>query len=281
MDPHDQQGIADALLKLVAEKNLWIECRKNGLKNIHKFSWPEHCRHYLSHLEHCRNRHPTTRLQIMPSAEEPMSESLRDVEDLSLKFSIDGEFKSNGELDAATRQKDLIETLTRMATSNGKSSPSYRPGRRQGLYIIATDCYNSNGLCTETLPLIIKNVMKAAGSKAGETGFVLLTGLSFQETREVLTNSQINLEDFDALVCSSGSELYCPWRDLVVDGDYQGHIEYRWPGENVRSMVMRLAKVEDEAQDDVVEYMSVCSSRCYSYSIKPGAKVKKSRNFFK
>uniref|UniRef100_F6GY93 sucrose-phosphate synthase n=1 Tax=Vitis vinifera TaxID=29760 RepID=F6GY93_VITVI len=44
VDPHDQKGIADALLKLLADKNLWFECRKNELKNIHRFSWPKHCR---------------------------------------------------------------------------------------------------------------------------------------------------------------------------------------------------------------------------------------------
>ncbi|KAK3034316.1 hypothetical protein RJ639_032656 [Escallonia herrerae] len=275
IDPHDQKATADALLKLVAEKNLWLECRKNGLKNIHRFSWPEHCHNYLSHLEHCRNRHPTTRLQIMPSPEEPMSESLRDVVDLSLKFSLDGDFKPNGDVDAATRHKELIEALTRKATSDCKSSTSYFPGRRQGLYIIAPDCYNREGICTETLQLTIRNVIKAVGSKSGQTGFVLLTGLSLPETRDALKNCQINLEDFDALVCSSGSEMYCPWRDFEVDEDYEGHIEYRWPGENVRSMVKRLAKLEDEAQEDMVEYMSPSSSRCFSYSIKPGAKTRR------
>eukprot|EP01018_Ginkgo_biloba_P035457 Gb_13184 [translate_table: standard] len=29
-------------------KNLWDECRQNGLKNIHLYSWPQHCRIYLS-----------------------------------------------------------------------------------------------------------------------------------------------------------------------------------------------------------------------------------------
>nr|POE45236.1 sucrose-phosphate synthase [Quercus suber] len=43
VDPHDQKALSDALLKLVADKNLCLECRKNGLKNIHHFSWPEHC----------------------------------------------------------------------------------------------------------------------------------------------------------------------------------------------------------------------------------------------
>uniref|UniRef100_A0A5B7C9U3 Sucrose-phosphate synthase n=1 Tax=Davidia involucrata TaxID=16924 RepID=A0A5B7C9U3_DAVIN len=275
IDPHDQKAIADALLKLVAEKTLWLECRKNGLKNIHRFSWPEHCRNYLSHIEHCRNRHPTTRLEIMHAPEEPMSDSLRDVEDLSLKFSIDGDVKPNGDLDAATRQKELIETLTRMARSNGNSSESYGPGRRQGLFIIATDSYYSNGVCAETLPLIIKNVMQAAVSSSGQIGYILVTGSTLLEIKEALRCCQVNLEDFDAVVCSSGSEIYYPWRDLIADVNYEAHVEYRWPGENVRSMVIRLARVEDGAEDDVVEHASTCNSRCYSYSVKPGAKTRR------
>lgn len=275
IDPHDQKAIAEALLKLVADKNLWLECRKKGLKNIHRFSWPEHCRNYLSHLEHCRNRHPTNRLQIMPTLEEPMSESLRDVEDMSLKFSIDGDFKFNGDLDPATRQKELIETLTRMSSSNKKPGTIYCPGKRQKLYIVATDCYDGKGECTETLPLIIENVIQTAGAKSGENGFLLLTGLTLVETKEALKRSSINIEDFDALVCSSGSELYYPWRDLAIDEDYEGHIEYRWPSENVRSTMLRLVSVENETGDDVVEQTNECSSRCYSYCIKAGAKTRR------
>lgn len=275
VDPHDQDAIADALLKLVADKNLWLECRKNGLKNIHRFSWPEHCRNYLSHIAHSRKRHPTARLEIKPTSEEPMSDSLRDVDDLSLKFSIDGDFKLNGELDAATRQKELIEAFTRMASHNGNSGITYGPGRRQGLFVIAADCYGNNGDCTETLPVIIKNVMKATGLSLGRIGFVLLTGMALQETMEALKCNQVNVEDFDALICNSGSELYYPWRDLVADIDYEAHLEYRWPGENIRSIVARLSKTDNGDEDDITEYVGVRSSRCYSYSVKPGAKVRR------
>lgn len=203
-----------------------------------------------------------------------MSDSLRDVEDLSLKFSVDGDFKLNGELDAATRQKELIETLTRMASSNGSSSASYHPGRRQGLFVIAADCYDGNGDCTERLPALIKNVMKATSSGLGRIGLVLLTGLTLQEIIEKLRCYQVNLEEIDALVCNTGSEMYYPWKDLVADVEYEAHIEYRWPGENVRSIVMRLARGEGGAEDDILEYAGVCSSRCYSYTVKPGAKVR-------
>ncbi|KAL0345351.1 UNVERIFIED_CONTAM: putative sucrose-phosphate synthase 1 [Sesamum radiatum] len=58
VDPHDQQSIADALLKLVADKHLWAKCRANGLKNIHLFSWPEHCKTYLSKIASCKPRQP-------------------------------------------------------------------------------------------------------------------------------------------------------------------------------------------------------------------------------
>ncbi|OAY58736.1 probable sucrose-phosphate synthase 4 [Manihot esculenta] len=277
VDPHDQKAIADALLKLVADKNLWTECRKNGLKNIHRFSWPEHCRNYLSHIEHCRNRHPTSRLEITSIPEEPMSDSLKDVEDLSLRFSIEGENKFNGELDAATRQKKLIEAISQATSSNGNASVTYSPGRRQMLFVIAVDCYDCNGKSTEAFQEITKNVMKAAGLCVGlgKIGFILLTGSSLQETMEALRCCPVNIEDFDAIICNSGSEMYYPWRDMVADLDYEAHVDHRWPGENVRSVAIRLAKIEDGAEDDVLEYFQACGSRCYSYIIKPGAKTRK------
>ncbi|CAK9141977.1 unnamed protein product [Ilex paraguariensis] len=73
--------------------------------------------------------------------------------------------------------------------------------------------------------------------------------------------------------------MYYTWKDLVADANYEAHVECRWPGGNVTSMVMRLARIADEAEDDILEYMSACSSRCYSYRVKlggkgPGTKVK-------
>lgn len=206
-----------------------------------------------------------------------MSDSLKDVEDLSLRFSIEGDFKLNAELDAATRQKKLIEAITLRATSYGSASVTYSPGRRQMLFVIAIDCYNFNGDSTYTFQEIIKNVMKAAGLilGLGRIGFVLVTGSSLKETMEALRCCPVNIGDFDAIICNSGSEMFYPWRDMVADLEYEAHVEYRWPGENVRSMVVRLARAEDGAEDDITEYVKACGSRCYSYSIKPGAKVRR------
>lgn len=279
VDPHNEKAIADALLKLVADKNLWLECRKNGLRNIHRFSWPEHCQNYLSHIKHCRN-HNTSRLEIQPITEEPISDSLKDVEDLSLRFSIEVDSKFNNinpETDPATRQKELIEAIIHRFTSTSNSKASFHPGRRQRLVVIAADCYDREGIISEAFDEIIKSVMKSSGPGigSGRVGVVILTGLSLKETMEALNRCNINIEEFDALVCNSGSEMYYPWKDLMVDADYEAHVEYRWPGENIRSMVHRLVRIEGEAEnvECIEEYVSGFSSRCYSYNVKPGMKV--------
>lgn len=282
VDPHDQQAISDALLKLVANKHLWAECRKNGLKNIHRFSWPEHCRNYLSHVEHCRNRHPTSSLDIMKVPEELTSDSLRDVDDISLRFSTEGDFTLNGELDAGTRQKKLVDAISQMSSMKGRPSAIYSPGRRQMLFVVAVDSYDDNGNIKANLDDIIKNVMEAADltSGKGKIGFVLASGSSFQEVVEITQKKLINLEDFDAIVCNSGSEIYYPWRDMMVDADYETHVEYKWPGESIRSVILRLTCTEPATEDDITEYASACSTRCYAISVKQGVKVALSKNIF-
>eukprot|EP00262_Sarcandra_glabra_P017639 TRINITY_DN609_c0_g1_i1.p1 TRINITY_DN609_c0_g1~~TRINITY_DN609_c0_g1_i1.p1 ORF type:complete len:1023 (-),score=96.82 TRINITY_DN609_c0_g1_i1:436-3504(-) len=272
IDPHDHKAIADALLKLVSEKSLWLDCRKNGLKNIHRFSWPEHCRNYLSHVEHCRNRHSTTRLQIAPTVEEPMSDSLRDVNDLSIRVSIDGDVKLNGEIDPVSRQKEVIDALTRRHHQIGRRSAAvgFSPGRRQRLFIIAADCYGTDAAGLSSL---IESITAATGSgPAGHTGFVFSTGSTLAETVEALRSCHAAPEDFDALICGSGSEMYYPWRDFAVDVEYGTHVEYRWPGENLRSTVQRLSRVDSGAEDDVMVDEVACSPRRCAYSVKAGVK---------
>ncbi|KAK8292349.1 hypothetical protein V6Z12_D06G117300 [Gossypium hirsutum] len=127
VDPHDQQSIADALLKLVSDKQLWARCRQNGLKNIHQFSWLEHCKTYLSRIAMCKARQPQwQRSNIGFEYPEPNSpgDSLRDIQDLSLnlKLSLDGE-KNEGtgtfdnSLDSIDRKSNLENAFLKL--SNG------------------------------------------------------------------------------------------------------------------------------------------------------------------
>ncbi|GJZ09642.1 hypothetical protein Tco_0543925 [Tanacetum coccineum] len=83
IDPHDQQSIADALIKLVADKQLWAKCGANGLKNIHLFSWTEHCKTYLSRIASCKPMQPRWLKIVDAEHSEPGSANdfLGDMED--------------------------------------------------------------------------------------------------------------------------------------------------------------------------------------------------------
>ena len=210
--------------------------------------------------------------------EESISDSLRDVEDISFRFSTEGDSKQNGEMDTAARQKQIIEAIMCRVSSTGNSNANcYFPGRRQRLVMVAADCYDSDGnIAEEAFQAVVINVMKVVrpGIRSGRVGVMLQTGLSFQETIEALNNFQVNMEEFDVVVCNGGSEMYYPWKDLMAYTDYEAYAEYAWPGENIRSTIPRFAKVDDGEENDIVEYASACSSRCYSYSVKPGAMVR-------
>ncbi|KAG2561175.1 hypothetical protein PVAP13_8KG147100 [Panicum virgatum] len=68
VDPHDAAAITGALLSLLADKARWLECRRAGLRNIHRFSWPHHCRLYLAHIAaNCDHPAPHQLLRVPAS----------------------------------------------------------------------------------------------------------------------------------------------------------------------------------------------------------------------
>ncbi|KAJ6683667.1 hypothetical protein OIU85_007364 [Salix viminalis] len=237
VDPHDQQAIADALLKLVSEKNLWSDCRNNGWKNIHLFSWPEHCRTYLTRVAACRMRHPQWQTDTpedeIAAEESSLNDSLKDVQDMSLRLSIDGDKPSlNGSLDysaAAAGNPTVSDQVQRVLNKIKKPEPgpvvseggkhevvvSKHPmlRRRRRLIVIALDCYDSNGVPEKKMIQIVQDIMKVVRSDslfAKVAGLALSTAMSLTETTEFLTSSKIQVKEFDALICSSGGEVYYP-----------------------------------------------------------------------
>ncbi|KAJ7541756.1 hypothetical protein O6H91_10G074800 [Diphasiastrum complanatum] len=250
VDPHDQKAISDALLKLVADRNLWSECRRNGLKNIHLYSWPEHCRIYLAKVAQCRTRHPHWKSngwgEDTVDADSP-GDSLRDAHDISLRLSVDGErtpervslngsatlqkFLSNlkvadgkdinvkslkQSLNKNQEQKlqDTLEESEGYKSSNSWNNTNSLPvlRKRKRLFVIAVDYYhNSKKDSAEGLLSIIWEIFKVGRSSAGRPpGFVLSTALTISEIISILTTGGIAVHEFDAFICNSGSEIYYP-----------------------------------------------------------------------
>uniref|UniRef100_A0A0D6QTB7 Sucrose-phosphate synthase n=1 Tax=Araucaria cunninghamii TaxID=56994 RepID=A0A0D6QTB7_ARACU len=333
VDPHDQQAIADALLKLVADKNLWNECRRNGLKNIHLFSWPEHCRTYLSRVVLCRMRHPQwqTETPMDTTVEESMGDSLKDVQDMSLRLSIDGEkYSINGSVDNSgelekllaakgnpelcNQVKQVLGKLKRSPLSeeterskaeivepkfpiNNMIVPNKYPAvrRRRKIFVIAVDCYDEDGKIAPRMLEIIQEIFKsvrADTTAAKVIGFVLSTALTVDETLAMLSLGNIQPHEFDALICSSGSELYYPTpafpddgsdKKLSLDADYESHIDYRWGGEGLRKTMSKLTVHEgDDTQRRyriIFEDAEHSNAHCLSYIVKDSTKVRKVDEF--
>lgn len=311
MDPHDHQAIADALLKLVSEKNLWHECRKNGWKNIHKFSWPEHCRTYLTRVAACRIRHPQWKTDTPAdehTAEMSLNDSLNDAQDMSLRLSIDGEKTSLSEsVDMSSvgndpqLQDQVQRVLSRMKRNESgpkdpetdrkpaDNVPSKYPmlRRRRRLIVIALDCYDSEGNPEKKMIQIVKEIFKAIKLDqqiARSTGFAISTAMPMSELSLFLKSGNIKVNDFDALICSSGSEVYYPGTSSEEDGkisqdhDYASHVDYRWGSEGLKKTIWKLMNTHERtgaksASSPIEEDVKSSNSHCLSYFVKDLSKV--------
>ncbi|KAF5738499.1 sucrose-phosphate synthase 3-like [Tripterygium wilfordii] len=316
VDPHDQEAIADALLKLVSEKNLWHDCRKNGWKNIHLFSWPEHCLTYLTTIAACRMRHPQWQTNTpgdeVAAEESSLNDSLKDVQDMSLRLSVDGEKSSlNGFLDstaAAAGDPELQDQVKRVLSKikspesdredveGTKKPPENAPSkypmlrRRRRLIVIALDWYNNDGAPESKMIRIMHDIFKAVrldSQTARNSGFALSTAMPISETINFLASAKIQLNEFDALVCSSGSEVYYPGTYTEEDGkpfpdpDYASHIDYRWGYEGLKKTIWKLMNTTEGGKDSsqssspVEEDVKSSNSHCVAYLIKDPSKIMK------
>ncbi|KAG4189901.1 hypothetical protein ERO13_A08G252700v2 [Gossypium hirsutum] len=297
VDPHDQQSIADALLKLVSDKHLWARCRQNGLKNIHLFSWPEHCKTYLSRIVMCKPRQPwwqSSDVGFENLETNSPGDSLRDIQDLSLnlKFSLDGEKSEGTGTGALDNSFDIDDSVDRKSNlekadlkfSKGaigslmeKAGQHFGGGRfpamrtRKYIFVIAVDCDS-----VSDIPKVIRTIMDAAG-KENPIGFILSTSLSVSEVHSILISGSISPLDFDAFICNSGGDVYYPSLSsedglglpFTVDSDYQSHIEYRWGGEGLRKTLVRWAtSVSDKNGQTVEEDESRSTTHCYAFRVK-------------
>lgn len=282
VDPHDAAGITSALLGLVADKARWAECRRNGLRNIHRFSWPHHCRLYLSHAAaHCDHPAASLLLRAPSSAADEASSSLSDsLRGLSLGISIDASPHESGDA-AAAAIMDALRRRRRAAAACAVSSPraggaaGFAPGRRKSLVVVAVDCYDATGNPDlEPLKKAVGAALSAGEGSGGRVGYVLSTGMTVAEAVHALKACGADPAGFDALVCGSGAELCYPWKDAAAaDEEYASHVAFRWPGAHVRAAVARLGRADGAKEGDLAVDEAACSAHCYAYAVAGPSKV--------
>ncbi|KAG0540737.1 hypothetical protein BDA96_03G434900 [Sorghum bicolor] len=311
VDPHDQNAIADALLKLVADKNLWQECRRNGLRNIHLYSWPEHCRTYLTRVAGCRLRNPRWLKDTPADAgadDEEFLEDSMDAQDLSLRLSIDGEKSSLNTNDPLSSDpQDQVQKIMNKIKQSSALPPSMSSGgdgaknaaeatggtmnkypllrRRRRLFVIAVDCYEDDGRASKKMLQVIQEVFRAVRSDSQMSkisGFALSTAMPLSETLQLLKLGKIPATDFDALICGSGSEVYYPGTVNCIDAegklrpdqDYLMHISHRWSHDGARQTIAKLMASQDGSDDAVELDVASSNAHCFAFLIKDPKKVK-------
>jgi sucrose-phosphate synthase len=281
VDPHDAAAITDALLSLLADKARWLECRRDGLRNIHRFSWPHHCRLYLSHVAaNCDHPAPHQLLRVpasprAASADGSLSDSLR-----GLSISIDASHDlKTGAGESAAAIMDALRRRHAAAdrpASAAARAAGFAPGLRQSLIILAVDCYGGDGkLDAERLKKAVDMALAAGAAAGGRLGCVLSTGMTIAEAADALGACGADPAAFDALICSSGAELCYPWKELAADEEYAGHVSFRWPGAHVRSAVPRLGKADGAQEADLAADDTACSAHCHAYAAAGASKVRR------
>uniref|UniRef100_A0A6N2KS43 Sucrose-phosphate synthase n=1 Tax=Salix viminalis TaxID=40686 RepID=A0A6N2KS43_SALVM len=279
VDPHDQQSIADALLKLVSDKQLWARCRQNGLRNIHLFSWPEHCKSYLARIACCKPRQPQWKKNeegFQNSESDSPGDSLRDIQDLSLNLNIGRKKMEDNAVDGKNKLENAVLTLSKGAMgglrkdgdkvrgddyTTSSKFPSLR--RRKYIFVIAVDCDTTSDFLE-----ILKMVVDVANvNSAGLVGFILSTAMTISEINSLLNSGGLNPLDFDAFICNSGSNLYYPSSSSVDSG---------LPFIGLRKTLVRWAiSVNDKnGQGKIVEEDEPgLSSYCFALKVKDSSLI--------
>jgi sucrose-phosphate synthase len=225
--------------------------------------------------------------------EESFNDSLKDVQDMSLRLSIDGEFVASGGSNEDQVKRLLSKIRKQDSGSNNENLlldnvPNKYPllRRRRRLIVIALDSYDSNGFPDKKLIEVVQTIVKAVQldpQTARVSGFALSTAMTMQETLEFLTSGNIQANEFDAIICSSGSEVYYPGvhtedGKLSPDQDYAVHIDYRWGVEGLKSTIGKLMNASDgdannKKTSPIEEDLKSSNAHCISYKIKDLSKV--------
>lgn len=157
---------------------------------------------------------------------------------MSLQIFVDGEkYSVNGSLDNSTEldkllapkgdPKLILDKLKRASLSFNieETEPKPRPPannlivsnkcpalrKKKRLFVIAVDCYDYSGNVSPHMLEIIQEIIKVVHSDATTrrfSGLVLSTALTIDETLGMFNSGNILPHEFDALICSSESELY-------------------------------------------------------------------------
>lgn len=289
VDPHNQKEIADALLKLVSDRNMWAECRRNGLNNISFYSWPQHCRIYLARIAQFRMQYRHWQDGSLLDRQQMVDEDFaRDsLKDVHTRLSIDERSVGNGS-DFFEAQSKLLSVHENNGSAHMNTSADKRWQRKvKKVFIIAIDSYGPDGKPSIKMLEAVQEIVRQVKEEASMygPGFILSSAMRLSEMIELFSTGGLHLYEFDALICGSGSEIYYPnvytehdsdslsKSQFSIDQDYAMHIDHKWGREGVRKTIANfLASGVDNALNmqllPVVEDEPCSNEQCLAFKVK-------------
>lgn len=214
--------------------------------------------------------------------------------DADRSYSINDSIDSDGDIqDQVTRVMSKMKkpaSSDKVGEMNNNTNLSKYPmlRKRRKLIVIAVDCYDSKGAPEKTMINMIQETFKAIkldSNLAKGTGVAISTAMPLSELMDFLKLGKMKMNEFDAVVCSSGSEVYYPANseengELYPDIDYASHVEYRWGSDGIKKTIWKLMHTCDDTEGQsgkpskvIEEDVKSSNSHCLSYLIKDVEKV--------
>ncbi|KAH7848116.1 hypothetical protein Vadar_033981 [Vaccinium darrowii] len=132
---------------------------------------------------------------------------------------------------------------------------------------------------------IVQEIFRAVNlvsQTARFSGFAISTAMSMSELTAFLKSGNLQMNEFDALICSSGSEVYYPGiysehGNLCPGRDYATHIDYRWGCDGLKKTIRKLMNTHEggspHSSSPIEEDTKSSNSHCVSYLINDISKV--------
>eukprot|EP00803_Ostreobium_quekettii_P010053 evm.model.scf_603.4 EVM.evm.TU.scf_603.4 scf_603:21080-24472(-) len=240
VDPTDEQEIANALLKILCDRNVWNKYSENGVNNIMAYTWPAHCSLYLQLIEKEKRllktlKRITTHTGSWDNTK--FRKALGNVQEHRESVAVNGDGCDAALISPKVAIDDTVfgwDPKARRAEEEKDVGPP-RVAVRKRVCVFTLDTQKDSVQALELLASAIKIGIKKRNPQAGPVGFGLASMMSYDQTCSMLEDAKINLQDIDFMILNSGSDLFVWWgqEDMSSYEPYEVHIDDGWDKKHV------------------------------------------------
>lgn len=247
VDPTNPHEIAEALLKILTNAQLWDDLSTSGVNRINAYSWPSHCVKYLKEIETEKERSERGRRSSMRNT---FSGSLDDLALLERPSDTDGwldDFDAPSSVDVMTLSGSLSLDLPSPRPNHhhirlpdvlglgedrapaGEVTAGLRVMQEKYLVVLIDSMASLHQLA----PVLSKKGRQMLGlGVAKSLGLGVLSMYPWGRTCQMMSQVGVALQELAFLVTNNGSEIWYPNGNEVskaqLDEQYEHHIEYWW-----------------------------------------------------